>query len=117
MASTTQNLLDHPNSMQRLASPNPLALIIFGYMQVLDVLSTLAFLLGGVQEANPIVRTAMEITRSPIVGLSVVKALGLILGVYCWRSGRFLLLERVNIFFALLVAYNLCCLILALAAR
>jgi hypothetical protein len=117
MASTTQNLLDHPNSMQRLASPNRLALIIFGYMQVLDLLSTLAFLQGGVQEANPIVRIAMEATRSPIVGLTVVKSLGLMMGVYCWRSRRVQLLERVNVFFALLVAYNLCCLILALEAR
>lgn len=86
-------------------------------MQVLDILSTMAFLLGGVEEANPFVRGAIAFLGSPLLGLAAVKILGLLLGLYCWRSGRVVLLERANLFFAALVAYNLFCLILGLAAR
>ncbi len=103
--------------MQRVAPSNLRGLLFFAYMQALDLLSTLAFLLGGVEEANPIVRIAMGATSSPVFGLLAIKAAGVLLGVYCWRSGRTSLLEKVNVFYAALVAYNLCCLILGLAGR
>ncbi len=89
----------------------------YTYLQLLDLLTTLAFLLQGVQEANPVVRWAMERSPNPVVGLVLVKACALLLGVYCWRADRPGLLQRINVMFALLVAWNLVALILGSANR
>lgn len=81
-------------------------LLQFGYLQVLDVLTTLAFLAHGVEEANPIVRFFLEAAPAPLAGLVVVKLVGMALALYCWRRGRRSLLARVNVFYAALVAWN-----------
>lgn len=91
-------------------------LINYAYLQLLDLLTTAAFLLAGVKEANPIVVFAMEIAANPILGVAAVKALALMLGLYCWWSNRGRLLKMATAFYAVLVAYNLVCLILALGA-
>lgn len=88
-------------------------LLQFSYLQVLDFLTTLAFLLNGVREGNPLVRIAMDHTAHPFSGLLLVKAAALGLGFYCWRAGRERLLTRINILFALVVAWNLAALIVA----
>jgi hypothetical protein len=88
----------------------------FSYLQVLDFLTTIAFLLNGVQEANPLVKTAITVSSSPIAGLLAVKLLALGLGYYCWRVGKHALLSRINLLFAALVAWNLIALILRSAA-
>lgn len=85
----------------------------FVYLQLLDILTTIAFLLNGVAESNPVVRWAMQAAPSPFSGLILLKAAALGLGVYCTLSARHQLLKKVNIFFAGLVAYNLFALILA----
>jgi hypothetical protein len=85
----------------------------FAYLQVLDILSTIAFLVQGAGEANPLVRWSMQITPNPIVGLVAVKLVGILLGMICVRSGREGLLSRINLFYAGLIAWNLVCLILA----
>jgi len=82
-------------------------LIQFVYLQTLDVLTTLAFLLVGVNEANPILQLLFGMTHSPLVALLVIKVLAVCLAAYCWRSGRLGLLSRVNVFYAVLVAWNL----------
>lgn len=115
MASSFQRL--PAQAVNLLDSRKLRPLIVFGYMQAMDLLSTVAFLLGGVQEANPLVRGAMQVAGNPMFGLVAVKAFGFLLGICCYRSGRIGLLERGNVFFALLLAYNLCCLILGLARR
>jgi hypothetical protein len=89
----------------------------FVYWQGMDVLSTLAFLLSGVQEGNPLVRWAIQAAPSPLAGLVAVKVLAVALGVVCWTTNRMKLLNRANLFFAVLVAWNLFCLILGLTAR
>ena len=66
---------------------SPLAL--FSYLQFLDLLSTLAFLSFGVQEANPLVNLALKSSDHPFYGLLFVKVLALAIGVYCWRAGRY----------------------------
>ena len=84
----------------------------FLYLQALDILTTMAFLLHGVKEANPIVRLALEVGPSPLLGLLAIKAVAAALAVYCVRHSRVRLLSRVNLFFALLIAWNLLVLIL-----
>ena len=89
------------------------SLLIFTYFQFLDLLTTVIFLMQGLQEANPMVKFAMRTAPSPLVGLVMVKIVALALGVYCWRLGRRGLLLRINVLFAILVSWNL----LALLAR
>ena len=81
--------------------------IQFSYLQLLDVLTTLAFLAGGTREANPLVRFALEIAPTPLSGLLAVKVLAIGLALYCWRTSRTRLLTLANLFFALLVTWNL----------
>ena len=50
-----------------------------------------------------------------IGGLILVKLFAILLGVYCWRMGRQRLLSRINLYFALLIAWNLVALIVSSA--
>jgi hypothetical protein len=103
----TDNELAVPNR----TSLNPL-LWQFSYLQVLDFLTTVAFLLNGVQEGNPLVRLALSSGANPLAGLIAVKALAIMLGLYCWYRQRRQLLLRINILFALLVAWNVVAIIM-----
>ena len=87
-------------------------LLQYSYLQVLDFLTTVAFLMNGIKEGNPLVRFALAAGPNPITGLLMVKALAVLLGVFCWWIGRERLLWRINIVFALLIAWNLIALIL-----
>jgi len=91
-------------------------LLHYSYLQILDFLTTVAFLVNGVREANPVVRLALSVVPNPLEGLIVVKVLALMLGIYCWRMGRQRLLSRINMMFAALVAWNLVALILSTLA-
>jgi len=84
----------------------------YSYLQMLDFLTTVAFLLNGVREGNPLVRLALGIGYNPIGSLIVVKFLAMLLGFYCWRAGKRQLLSRINLLFAVLIAWNLVALIL-----
>ena len=84
----------------------------FSYLQALDFLTTVAFLLNGVREGNPLVRLALSAGANPLASLLAVKLLAIVLGLYCWYRGRRQLLLRINVLFALLVAWNLVALIL-----
>lgn len=86
-------------------------LLQYSYLQMLDLLTTVAFLLHGIHEANPLVRLALRYSSHPWGGLLLVKVLALGLGIYCWRCGRQRLLTRINILFAIVVAWNLVALI------
>jgi len=83
----------------------------FSYLQVLDALTTVAFLLVGVQEANPVVRMALTVAPNPFIGIGIVKAVGLGLGLFCALRGKLTLLSRINILFALVVVWNLIALV------
>ena len=78
----------------------------YSYLQMLDFLTTLAFLLNGVEEGNPLVRWAIGLSSSPLSGLLLVKLVAIALGIVCWRLGRWKLLSRMNILFALVVTWN-----------
>ena len=88
-------------------------LVQFAYLQALDLLSTTAFLLHGVGEANPLVRWSMAVAPSPVGGLLAVKAIGIGFAVYCVQSQRERLLSRINMFYAGLIVWNMVCLVLA----
>jgi hypothetical protein len=90
-------------------------LLQYSYLQVLDFLTTLAFLVHGLQEGNPIVRLVLHYAPHPLTGLLIVKAAAVALGVYCWKLGRLRLLSRVNILFAVVVAWNVAALIVSAA--
>jgi hypothetical protein len=85
----------------------PSLLAQFAYLQLLDLLTTMAVLAIGVHEGNPIVRFLMNSAGSPLAGLAAVKVLALGLAVYCWRRGRHRLLKNATLFYAGLVAWNL----------
>lgn len=87
-------------------------LVQYSYLQVLDFLTTVAFLLNGVREGNPIVRLAMQVAPNPMIGLLLVKLAAVGLGLYCWKMGRNQILGRINLLFAIVVAWNLAALIL-----
>ncbi len=84
----------------------------YSYLQALDFLTTVAFLLNGVEEGNPIVRWAIQAAPSPLAGLLFVKIVALGLGIYCWHRGKLGLLTKMNVGFAALIAWNLISLIM-----
>lgn len=82
-------------------------LVDFIYLQILDMLTTIAFLWHGVQEANPLVNAAIRVTDHPLGGLLLIKTIAVTVAFACWRTGRHRLLARANIFFCLLVIWNI----------
>ena len=88
-------------------------LLRYAYLQILDVLTTLAFLAHGVEEGNPVVQFLMTSAGGPLAGLVAVKVLAMTLGLFCQYAGRFRLLRRANMLFAGLVVWNLLALILS----
>jgi hypothetical protein len=88
-------------------------LVQFSYLQLLDILTTLAFLSNGVSEGNPLVAFAIQMAHNPLIGLTVVKVAALALGIYCWRSGRPRVLFCANVGFAALIVWNLIALIVS----
>jgi Domain of unknown function (DUF5658) len=101
------------DAVVRERSPLSQLLWQYFYLQVLDFLTTIAFLVNGVREGNPLVRLALGAGTNPIASLVVVKFLAILLGFYCWRVGKRQLLSRINLLFAVLVAWNLVALILS----
>jgi len=83
----------------------------YSYLQVLDFMTTVAFLVHGIREGNPLVRLAMAYSPNPLGGLVAVKVLAMGLGLYCWKFGKERLLNRINVMFAIVVAWNLAALI------
>jgi hypothetical protein len=82
-------------------------LLQFGYLQLLDFMTTVAFLVNGIQEGNPLVRFAIDVSPTPLSGLLAVKLLAILLGMLCWRMGRERVLARMNVLFAIVVAWNI----------
>lgn len=85
----------------------------FIYLQVLDILTTVTFLMQGIDEGNPVVKWAISAAPHPLGGLVLLKLVAIALAVYCVARSRKRLLANVNIFFACLVAHNLVVIIFA----
>jgi Domain of unknown function (DUF5658) len=90
-------------------------LIQYSYLQFLDFITTIAFLVHGVREGNPLINFTLRYVPYPLGGLLAIKIAAIGLGIYAWRRGRERLLIRINILFALVVAWNIVSLILASA--
>jgi Domain of unknown function (DUF5658) len=84
----------------------------YSYLQILDLLTTMAFLSAGVQEGNPIVNFALN-TAGTLQALLLIKGVAIAIGIYCWRTNRHVLLYRANWWFAMLVAWNLLAVVIA----
>ena len=85
----------------------------FIYLQLLDILTTIAFMMQGVGESNPIVRWAIREGPHPIWALVMLKGGAVLLALFCLYRSREKLLRKVNVFFACLIVYNLVALILS----
>ena len=64
------------DAIVRNRSPSNQLLWQYFYLQVLDFLTTIAFLVNGVREGNPLVRLALSVGTNPIASLLVVKLPG-----------------------------------------
>jgi uncharacterized protein DUF5658 len=84
-----------------------ITLLQFVLLQLLDSATTLLFLHRGVHEANPLIRAAMDAAGQPALALALPKLLAVGIAFYAWRSGRQRVLRRINVVFALCVAWNL----------
>lgn len=84
-----------------------MTMLLFVLLQGGDLATTLAFLQGGVTEANPLVALALRLPAAPVFGLALVKLAACGMGWFAWRSGRRTLIRRANVFFALCVVWNL----------
>ena len=87
-------------------------LLWFAYLQLLDLLSTISFLLDGVAEGNPIVSSLIELSGNAFTGLLWAKIIALALAFVCWKTGRSRALAAANVGYALLIVWNFIALIL-----
>ena len=94
------------------ASKSCPGLVQYCYLQTLDGLTTIAVLRNGLDEGNPLVKALIQSTSSPWHGLLLIKLIALSLGIYCWYIRKERLLQRVNICYAFLVAWNIITLII-----
>jgi hypothetical protein len=76
-------------------------------LQLMDGLTTLAFLSRGITEGNPLVRWTLSGAGGPLAGLIATKLVAAAIGWYCYRSGRTRLLRRANAGYSLVVGWNL----------
>ena len=88
-------------------------LVEFLYLQVLDLLTTLAFMMYGLGELNPLVKWVMRESPSALTGLVLVKLFAVVLALYCIVRARHKLLRAANVLFAFVVAYNMIVLIIS----
>lgn len=90
---------------QALATENRLAVQIFLYLQVLDMLTTMVGIRLGASEASPFVRALMEFGQTPGLLLSKLIAIGL--GGLCIWVQRAHLIRWICYWYAGLVVWNL----------
>jgi hypothetical protein len=84
---------------------------LFLYLQVLDFLTTMVGFKIGLQEISPVVKQFVEIHPALGVGASKLAAVGLA-GI-CVMIGRAYLIRWINYWYAALVVWNLCIMLVA----
>jgi hypothetical protein len=88
------------------------AIQIFIYLQLLDFLTTAAGFKVGAYEVSPFIAKLIH-TSSPLLGLAVSKAIGLVVGGLCIAMNRVRLIALINYWYAGLVVWNLCVILVA----
>lgn len=81
-------------------------ILIFVYLQVLDLLTTLVGFRVGASEASPFIAKMIAAT-SPAMGVVASKIVGLILGTVCLSMNKSHLVRWINYWYAGLVVWNL----------
>jgi hypothetical protein len=92
-------------------------LLLFFYLQLLDLLTTQLSLIHGYGEANPFVAWLIHHAPTPVMGLVITKLLAVGYGWYCYKTERRWCLMFVNWWFAGVVVWNLAVLIAGGAGR
>lgn len=82
-------------------------LLLFLLLQAGDAATTVVFLDHGVREANPLVAAFIDVFGEPVAAVVAIKLAGSVLAAYAWKTGRIRLLRRINVLFAVCVAWNL----------
>jgi hypothetical protein len=90
---------------------------VFVVLQCLDALTTLVFLSRGIAEGNPLVGWALLSAQAPWVSLIAVKSIAMLIGLYCYRTGRITALRLANAGYFLVVGWNLVAIAIAVIAR
>lgn len=90
---------------QNLTDRNWLAVQVFLYLQLLDLLTTLLGLKLGASEASPFVRMLMHF--GPAFGVFLSKMVALSLGAACALLNKHHLIRWINYWYAGLVVWNL----------
>jgi Domain of unknown function (DUF5658) len=80
-------------------------LTLFVYLQLLDLLTTLAGIAHGRTEGNPIVSAAMTIGHEPVVNLILVKVVGVVVMLGVFRAHTWVF-HGINWVFAAVVVWN-----------
>lgn len=88
------------------------AIQIFIYLQLLDFLTTAAGFKEGAYEVSPFIATLIH-SSSPLLGLATSKVIGLIVGGLCIAMNRVRLISVINYWYAGLVVWNLCVILVA----
>jgi hypothetical protein len=88
------------------------AIQIFVYLQLLDFLTTAAGFKEGAYEVSPFIAKLIH-SSSPLLGLAVSKAIGLVIGGLCIAMNRVRLIAVINYWYAGLVVWNLCVILVA----
>jgi hypothetical protein len=89
-----------------------LAIQAFIYLQLLDFLTTLVGFRVGAAEASPFIAKLIHIT-TPAMGVAASKVLGLAVGAICVATGRSRLIVWINYWYAALIIWNLCVILVA----
>jgi Domain of unknown function (DUF5658) len=88
------------------------AIQIFVYLQLLDFLTTMAGFKEGAYEVSPFIAKLIH-SSSPVLGLAASKVIGLVVGGLCIAINRVRLIALINYWYAGLVVWNLCVILVA----
>jgi hypothetical protein len=88
------------------------AIQIFVYLQLLDFLTTIAGFKVGAHEVSPFIAKLIH-SSSPFLGLAASKAIGLAVGGLCISLNKVRLIGWINYWYAGLVVWNLCVILVA----
>ena len=75
-------------------------------LQCFDFTISIAGLHSGLLEANPVLATAND-TDVSVAQIIVFKAITVVIGVFCWRTGRERLLVYTNMWFGVVIGWNI----------